>query len=55
MGFNIGRRLIDEFYAKCQPGRGLCTSFRETVEVIAKEAFKMFLGIVCDVQNVPQP
>ena len=55
MGFNIGQRLIDEFFAKSPPGRGLCQTFRETVEVIAKEAFKMFLGIVCDVSAVPQP
>ena len=50
MGFNIGQRLIDEFYAKQPPNRGICKTFRETVETISKEAFKMFLGITCDVQ-----
>ena len=50
MGFNIGQRLIDEFYAKQPANRGLCKTFRETVETISKEAFKMFLGITCDVQ-----
>ena len=50
MGFNIGQRLIDEFFAKQNPpSRGLCKSFKETVVVIANEAFKMFLGITCDV------
>ena len=54
MGFNIGSRIVDEFYAKSPAGRTVCKSFRETVEVIAKEAFKMFLGTTCDVSAVPQ-
>ena len=54
MGFNIGTRIVDEFYAKSPAGRTVCKSFRETVEVIAKEAFKMFLGTTCDVTAVPQ-
>jgi hypothetical protein len=53
MGYNIGTRIVDEFFAKSQPNRGLCKSFRETVEVIAKEGFKMFLGITCEVNPVP--
>ena len=52
MGYNIGTRIIDEFFAK-SPNRGLCTTFRETVEVIAKDGFKMFLGVTCDVAAVP--
>jgi hypothetical protein len=42
MGFNIGVRLIDEFLAKS--GVNNCSNFRETADVIAKVAFKMFLG-----------
>ena len=53
MGFNMGTRMVDEFFAKSAPGRQVCKSFRETVEVIAKEAFKMFLGTTCDVASVP--
>ena len=53
MGYNIGTRIIDEFFAKSAPGRGVCRSFRETVEVIAKEAFVMFLGVSCEVNAVP--
>ena len=49
MGYNIGTRIVDEFFAKSPAGRGLCKTFRETVDVIAKEGFKMFLGIQCDV------
>ena len=45
MGYNIGTRIVDEFFAKSPPGRGICQNFRETVEVIAKEGFKMFLGV----------
>ena len=47
MGYNIGVRLIDEFLAKSNVSR--CRDFRETADVIAKVAFKMFLGITCDV------
>ena len=53
MGFNIGTRIIDEFFAQSSPSRGVCKSFRETVEIIAKDAFKMFLGATCDVSAVP--
>ena len=35
MGYNIGCRLVDEFFAKSASG-GLCTDFRDTAEVIAK-------------------
>ena len=53
MGYNIGTRIVDEFFAKSPPNRGLCKNFRETVEVIAKDGFKMFLGVTCDVQSIP--
>jgi hypothetical protein len=32
---------------------GVCKTFKETCEVIAKQAFKMFLGASCDVSAVP--
>jgi hypothetical protein len=35
MGYNIGCRLIDEFFAK-SPNQSLCADFKETAEVIAK-------------------
>ena len=43
MGYNIGTRLIDEFLAKS--GVSNCSDFVETADVIAKVAFKMFLGV----------
>jgi len=50
MGFNIGCRLVDDFFAK-SPGQQLCHDFRETAEVISKQAFKMFLGVQAEVSN----
>jgi len=46
-GYNIGVRLIDEFLAKS--GVASCSNFKETAQVIAKIAFKMFLGITAEV------
>lgn len=39
----MGTRMIDEFLAKS--GTEYCTSFRDVGEKIAKQGFKMFLGI----------
>jgi len=49
MGYNIGIRLVDEFLAKS--GVKACANFKETAAVIAKVAFKMFLGITAEVTN----
>ena len=43
MGHNIGVRLVDEFCAKSRAVR--CRNFRETMDTVAKEAFRMFLGV----------
>ena len=48
--YNIGVRLIDEFLAKSGT-TGNCQDIRETADVIAKVAFKMFLGISADVTS----
>jgi hypothetical protein len=48
MGYNIGVRLVDEFCAKSRSVR--CRSFRESMETVAKEAFKMFLGVTAAVE-----
>lgn len=47
MGHGIGIRLIDEFLAKT--GVSNCKSFKDTADMIAKVAFKMFLGITAEV------
>ena len=49
-GYNIGIRIIDEFLAKS--GVSNCSNFRETADVIAKIAFKMFLGVSAEVANL---
>jgi hypothetical protein len=48
-GYNIGIRLVDEFLAKARMGK--CSSFRETAEVIAKQAFQMFINVQASVTN----
>jgi trafficking protein particle complex subunit 3 len=42
-GYNMGVRLADDFVSKARIQH--CNDFTETAEVIAKVAFKMFLGI----------
>merc|ERR1712228_620969 len=48
MGYNIGTRLVEEFLAKSNVVT--CNTFHDTAKVIAKVAFKMFLGISADVK-----
>ncbi|KAL8828073.1 MAG: hypothetical protein Q9170_006758 [Blastenia crenularia] len=49
MGYNIGLRLIEDFFAKS--GAQRCSNFRETAETISKIGFKMFLNITPAVTN----
>ena len=51
-GHNIGIRLVDEFLAKARMGK--CSSFRETAEVIAKQAFVMFINVQATCTNWSQ-
>lgn len=48
-GYNIGQRLVDEFFAKS--GVDKCRSFRDTADNIAKVAFRMFLGVTGEVDG----
>jgi hypothetical protein len=48
-GYNIGIRLIDDFLANS--GAGKCQTLRETADVIAKVAFKTFLGVTASVSS----
>ena len=50
MGYNIGCRMVDEFFAK-SPSQGLCRDFTDTARVIGEQAFKMFLGVSAEVAN----
>ena len=49
IGYSIGIRSVDEFLAKSNAGS--CKNFEETANVLGKTAFKMFLGINCDVKQ----
>ncbi|XP_067839924.1 trafficking protein particle complex subunit 3-like isoform X2 [Heptranchias perlo] len=42
-GHNIGTRLVEDFLARSNIAQ--CRNFHETAEVIAKVAFKMYLGV----------
>ena len=48
IGYSIGIRCVDEFLAKSNAP--YCKTLEETMEVLAKTAFKMFLGISADSQ-----
>ncbi len=50
MGYNIGQRIIDEFFAKA-PSQGLCRDLNDTARVIGEQGFKMFLGVTAEVAN----
>ncbi|CAI8049891.1 Trafficking protein particle complex subunit 3 [Geodia barretti] len=49
MGYNIGVRLIEDFFARSQQGR--CHDFAQAADVLTKVGFKMFLGVVPTVAN----
>ncbi|MCJ1259713.1 transport protein particle 22 kDa subunit [Lignoscripta atroalba] len=49
MGYNIGMRLVEDFFAKS--GSQRCINFRETAETISKIGFKIFLNITPIVAN----
>jgi trafficking protein particle complex subunit 3 len=50
IGYNMGIRMIEDFLSRT-PSIGRCSDFRETSEVLSKQAFKMFLGIQPTVTN----
>lgn len=50
IGYNMGVRMIEDFLAR-NPQVGRCSDFRETADVLSKQAFKMFLGIQPAVSN----
>ena len=49
IGYSIGIRSVDEFLAKSNAP--YCKTLEETAQVLGRTAFKMFLGINCDVQQ----
>ena len=49
MGTNVGAKLADEFFARS--GLAPRQDFKETAEVLARVAFKMFLGVRCETRD----
>lgn len=49
MGYNIGMRLVEDFFAKS--GTQRCANLRETAETISKIGFKIFLNITPIITN----
>ena len=49
MGHSIGVRLIEDFLAKTNSPP--CNNFRETVEMITKVGFKVFLNVVPEIKG----
>ena len=49
IGFNMGCRMIDDFFARSKSANQTCKDFKQTMDVLAKQAFKMFLGVYADV------
>ncbi|XP_072911579.1 trafficking protein particle complex subunit 3-like [Hemitrygon akajei] len=47
MGYHIGSRLVEDFLARSNITQ--CRNFHDTAEVIAKVAFKMYLGVAARV------
>jgi trafficking protein particle complex subunit 3 len=53
IGRNMGVRMIDEFLAK-QGVVQTCSTFKDAVEVLARIAMKMFLGIDAEVVQISE-
>ncbi|EDQ85232.1 uncharacterized protein MONBRDRAFT_34400 [Monosiga brevicollis MX1] len=45
MGFNIGVRIVDDFFSHTNQDYR-CASFQEACNVIAKDGFRRYLGVV---------
>ena len=43
--------MIDEFFARQVPHQDNCKDFKQTMEVLAKQGFKTFLGIVPEITD----
>ena len=55
VGYNMGCRMIDDFFARQRSSNQVaCRDFKQTMDVIAKQAFRMFLGVYANVENWDQ-
>mmetsp|Transcript_63374 Transcript_63374/g.169777 ORF Transcript_63374/g.169777 Transcript_63374/m.169777 type:complete len:187 (-) Transcript_63374:92-652(-) len=49
IGFNMGCKMVEEFFARTHQPR--CRDFRETVEVLGRVGFRMFVGVSAEVRS----
>ena len=55
VGYNMGCRMIDDFFSRQKQNPPIaCKDFQETMNVLAKQAFRMFLGVYADVTSWDQ-
>merc|ERR1719499_2322047 len=52
IGYNMGSRITDELLAKAKISH--CQNFGHTAEIIAKVAFKMYLGVDAEVRALSE-
>lgn len=53
MGYNMGTRMVDEFFARQPPSsQAPCPNFKYMTDVVSKQALKMFLNMVAETRNV---
>jgi len=45
IGYNMGVRMVEDFLARTPSMSQRCADMRETADVLAKQAFKMFLNV----------
>eukprot|EP01147_Barroeca_monosierra_P001133 gene1133-4353_t len=48
-GYNIGVRMVDDYIANTNTDR--CGTFKETCTTLARDGFRMFLGITTSLEN----
>jgi hypothetical protein len=49
IGYNMGIRMVDEFFARTNIEQ--CRDFYDTISVLTKVGFKMFLGIEAEISR----
>jgi hypothetical protein len=47
----MGCRMVDEFFARTPASQAPCEDFKTTIDVVTKQALKMFLNITADVDK----
>ena len=51
LGHGMGMKMADEFFARQSTPQAQCKDFRTTVDIISKQAFRVFLNITAEVEK----